>query len=189
MTSDRTAGTRAADTTVIALVAVMILVGKTVLRFPIHLSGHAGVLWIAALLIGRGVVRRRGAATMMGLVGGLLVGFVQPNDAGLLFTVAKYVVCGAALDVLTPLLGGRLDRLLPAVVAGATAHAAKVAVDLVQGLVAGVPASVLAPGLTVDLVLHIGFGVLAGLIAVFVLRALTVARIPQLAALEAEAGT
>jgi hypothetical protein len=177
----RTNNIPVADMTVIALVAVMILVGKTVLRVPIHVSGHAGILWIAALVIGRGVVRRPGAATLMALVGGLLVAFMQPTDAGLLFTVAKYVVPGVLLDVLAPLLGGRFDRIVPAIVAGAAAHAGKVAVDLVQGLVAGLTGPVLTVGLTASLALHITFGALGGLLAALVLRALMRARVPQLA--------
>jgi ABC-type thiamin/hydroxymethylpyrimidine transport system permease subunit len=167
------------DITVMALVAVLIVVGKSLLRMPISISGHAGVLWIGALVVGRGVVRKPGAATVMGLVGGLLVALVQPSDAGLLFGVAKYMLPGLVLDVLFPLFG-RFDRLLPAIVAGATAHAAKVAVDLLQGLVAGLPTNILFAGLTLDLVAHIAFGALGGLLGALVLRALLKANIPQL---------
>jgi hypothetical protein len=86
---------------------------------------------------------------------------------------------GLVLDVLFPLFG-RFDRLLPAIVAGATAHAAKVAVDLLQGLVAGLPTNILFAGLTLDLVAHIAFGALGGLLGALVLRALLKANIPQL---------
>jgi hypothetical protein len=167
--------------TVIALVGVMILLGKTLLRVPISISGHAGILWIAALLIGRGVVRKPGSATLMALVGGLLVAIAQPNDSGLVFTVAKYLLAGVTMDALAPLLDDRFDRLAPAAIVGALALAGKVAIDLVQGLVAGVPASVLAVGLTASLALHMAFGALGGAVAAFVLRALVRARIPQLA--------
>jgi len=183
-----TARLHVGDMTVIALVAVMMLLGKTLLRMPINLSGHAGVLWIAAMVIGRGVVRRPGAATAMGLVGGLLVAFAQPSDGGVFFTVAKYMVPGMLLDLLVPLLGGRMDRVLPAVVAGATAHVGKAAVGFAQGLVAGVPLPILTVGLTVDTALHIAFGALGGLIAAFVLQALVRARIPQLADLDGGGG-
>lgn len=167
------------DITVMALVAVLIVVGKSLLRMPISVSGHAGVLWIGALLVGRGVVRKPGAATMMGLVGGVLVALIQPSDSGLFFGVAKYMLPGLVLDGLFPLFG-RFDRLVPGIVAGATAHAAKVAVDLVQGLVAGLPTSVLFAGLTFDLVAHIAFGALGGLLGALVLRALIKADVPQL---------
>jgi len=172
---------RVADMTVIALVGVMIVIGKTVLRMPISVPGHAGVLWIAALVIGRGVVRRPGSATLMALIGGLLVAMMQPSDSGMLFTVAKYVIPGAVLDGLVPLLGGRLDRVVPAVVAGAAAHASKVVVDLAQGLIAGVPTGVLAVDLTAGTALHIAFGALGGLLGALVLQSLIRARIPQLA--------
>jgi len=170
-----------ADMTVIALIGVTMLVGKTLLRMPISVSGHAGVLWTAALVIGRGVVRRPGSAVLMGAVGGMLIAVFQPSDGGFFFAVAKYVAAGAVLDIMAPLVGERLDRIAPAVVAGALAHTGKVAVDLVQGIVAGVTAPVLAAGLTAETLLHIGFGALGGLIGALVLRALIRARIPQLA--------
>jgi hypothetical protein len=166
--------------TVIALVAVMILVAKMVLRMPIKVSGHAGVLWIAALLIGRAVVRYPGAATLMGLLGGTLVAVFAPADAAMFFTVAKYMLPGLVIDVLAPLLGERFDLLLPAIISGSAAHASKVLVDLMQGLAAGLSGSVLMAGLTVELLLHIAFGALGGLVAALVLRALIRAQIPQL---------
>lgn len=172
-------GFSVSDITVMGLVSVLIVVGKSFLRMPISVSGHAGVLWIAALVVGRMVVRKPGAATMMGFVGGLLVAIVQPSPSGFVFGIAKYVLPGLVLDLLVPMLG-RLDRIIPAIVVGATAHAAKVAVDVVQGVVAGLPTNVLVAGLTFDLITHIAFGALGGLLAALVLRALMKAKVPQL---------
>ena len=167
--------------TVIALVAVLVLVAKTVLRVPIKVSGHAGVLWIAALMIGRSAVRYPAAATIMGLIGGTLVAVFQPSDAGSLFTVLKYVLPGIALDLLAPLVGGRFDHVVPAMISGAAAHATKVLVDVVQGLVAGIPGPLLYAGLTVSLALHIAFGALGGLIAAQIVGILIRAQVPQMA--------
>jgi hypothetical protein len=169
--------------TVIALVAVMILIAKAVLRMPIKVPGHGGVLWIASLMVGRAVVRRPGTATLMGFLGGTLVAIFQPSDSVMYFTVAKYVLPGIVLDVLAPLLGDRFDRMIPAMLAGALAHSSKVLVDVLQGLVAGVPRAILTAGLTFELVLHIAFGALGGVIAALVLRTLIKAQIPQLAGL------
>ena len=171
------------DITVMALVAVLIVVGKSLLRMPISVPGHAGVLWIGALVVVKAVVRKPGAATVMGLVGGALVALIQPSDAGLFFGVAKYVLPGLVLDALFPLLG-RFDRLLPAIVAGATAHVAKVTLDLAQGLVTGLPTHVLLAGLTLDLVAHVAFGALGGLLGALVLRALMKTKVPQLGGLD-----
>lgn len=167
--------------TVIALVAVLMLIAKTVLRMPIKVSGHGGVLWIAALIVGRTAVRYPGSATLMGLLGGTLVAIFAPGDSAMFFTVAKYVLPGLVLDVLAPLLNNRFDRVLPAVFAGAAAHASKVLVDLVQGLAAGLTGPILMTGITVQLLLHIAFGALGGIVAVLVLRVLVRAQIPQLA--------
>ena len=170
--------------TVIALVAVMILIAKTTLRMPIKVPGHGGVLWIAALIIGRAVVRRPGSATLMGLIGGTLVAIFVPGDTAMFFTVLKYVLPGLMLDMLAPLFDGRFDRMPFAVLVGGVAHACKVVVDLLQGLAAGLPRSVLFTGVTFELALHIAFGALGGLIAAIVLRVLIRAQIPQLAELK-----
>jgi hypothetical protein len=167
--------------TVIALVAVMMLIAKMVLRMPIKMSGHGGVLWIAALLVGTAVVRRPGASLMMGFLGGTLVALFQPGDTAMFFTIAKYVLPGLVLEVLAPLLGYRFDQLLPAILAGAAAHASKVLVDVLQGIAAGLSGAVLMAGLTVELLLHIGFGALGGLVAAMLMRVLLRASIPQLA--------
>lgn len=173
--------------TVIALVAVLVVVAKTVLRLPIKVPGHAGVLWIAALIVGRVAVRRPGAATLMGLVGGTLVAIVQPSEAGLFFAVAKYVIPGIILDVLAPLFGDRLDRIPFAMAAGAAAHAGKVVVDVVQAYAAGLRGPLLFAGLTWELMLHIAFGALGGLIAALLLRTLLRAGLPQFDGLAGEA--
>ena len=93
------------DLTVITLVAVLVLVSKSVLRMPIKVPGHSGVLWIAALMVGRSAVRYPLSATLMGLLGGTLVALMQPSDAGPLFTVLKYVLPGMVLDVMVVPLG------------------------------------------------------------------------------------
>lgn len=184
--SSQSRGWHASDITVIALVGALILVGKMVLRFSISVSGHGGVLWIAALVVGRGVVRRRWAATLMGLVGGLLVAFLSPGSDGFL-NVLKYVLPGLTLDLLVPLFGSRLDRVVPAAIAGAAAHATKVLVDIIPGMIAGISPTFLFAGLGAKATLHIFFGALGGIIGALVLSGLHRAHIPQLAYLDSAA--
>lgn len=186
-TEPTTSRFRTSELTIIALVAVMVVVAKIALRMPIKVSGHAGVLWIAALIVGRAAVRRPGAATLMALLGGTLVAIFSPSDGGLVFTVAKYVIPGIILDVLAPLFGDRFDVIPYAMIAGAAAHAGKVAVDLVQGFAFGIRGPVLLAGLTAELVSHIAFGALGGLIAALLVRTLIRARVPQFVRL-ADAG-
>ena len=168
------------DLTVIALVAVLVLISKTVLRMPIKVPGHAGVLWIAALMVGRSAVRYPIAATLMGLLGGTLVAIFQPSDAGPIFTVLKYVLPGMVLDVLIVPMGGRFDQVMPSMLAGGAAHSTKVLVDVAQSLVAGITGPVLYAGLTFSLVLHIAFGALGGLIAAKIVGLLVRAQVPQM---------
>ena len=132
-------------------------------------------------MVGRSAVRYPIAATLMGLIGGTLVAIFQPSDAGSLFTVLKYVLPGMTLDLLAPLVGGRFDHVVPAMIAGGAAHATKVVVDLAQGLIAGITGPLLYAGLTVSLLLHIAFGALGGFIAAKMVGMLIRARIPQMA--------
>ncbi len=184
-------GIAVADITVIALVAVMIVLGKTITRIPISVSGHGGVLWIAALVIGRAIVRRPWAGTLMGVVGGLLVVMFQPSEAGPLFGALKYIVPGMVLDGLYPLLG-RFDQAVPAMLAGAAAHLSKVVVDFVQSfLLAGAnsnAAKIALVTLATETLGHLLFGILGGLLAAFVLKALIRAKIPQLRGRPEEGG-
>ena len=176
-------GIPVAEMTVFALVAVMMLLAKFMTRMPIKLPGHSGLLWMAALVIGRGVVKRPTAATLMGVVGGVLVAMFEPTRSGPFLVAAKYIVPGIVLDLLYPLLGS-LDRLVPAVFAGAIAHTSKVGVDVVEQIVLHLgdrTASFWALyTLAHDTVGHIVFGALGGMLGAFVLKALIRAKIPQL---------
>lgn len=176
----------AGEITVMALVGVFILVGKVLLRMPVKTSGHAGVLWIAALIIGRGVVRRPGAATIMAFVGGALIVMFFPNASGLFFPILKYVVPGMVLDVLAWAFGDRLYRIGPAIFTGAVAHVSKIPIDYLELVLKGIPAAIRNVQISADTVLHIGFGALGGLIGALVLKALIRARIPQLRDLPSE---
>jgi hypothetical protein len=150
------------------------------------------MLWIAALVIGRGVVRRPWAATLMGLIGGLLVAMFQPSDAGPLLAALKYIVPGMVLDGLYPLLG-RFDQVVPAMLAGGLAHLSKVGVDVVQAVLLQSSSQHaasywIAYTLATETLGHLLFGILGGLLAAFVLKALIRAKIPQLRGRPEEGG-
>jgi len=56
----------------LALIAALIVGAKITLNMPLHTPGHSGLFWMAFLVIGRGLVRKPGAGTLLGLVSGLL---------------------------------------------------------------------------------------------------------------------
>ena len=47
----------------LAQFAALIVVAKIALRLPLQLPGHSGLFWMAIVMVGAGVVPKRGAAT------------------------------------------------------------------------------------------------------------------------------
>jgi hypothetical protein len=158
----------------IALVAALIVAGKFYLRLPIHVPGHSGVIWMALLIAGVGIVGRPWAGTLIGLLSGALATFFLPGKEGLLVGV-KYLVPGVMVDILLPLMGRRLDRYIVAIVIGAAAHASKLAASYLMGLAAGISQDYLALGIGLAATLHVGFGALGGALGAVVLKLLRTA--------------
>lgn len=155
----------------IALIASLIIVGKFTFRMELHVPGHTGFYWMALLLIGTALVDRRGAGTLIGLFSGMLALVFVPGKEGVL-TGIKYFVPGVMVDVLRPLLGGRLDRALPAILIGACANISKLVTAYIIGIVTGIPSGFLALGLGFAATTHVAFGALGGWIGMWVIRRL-----------------
>lgn len=163
---------------IIALVSALIVAAKFYLNLPIHVPGHSGIFWMALIVIGVGIVRRPGAGTLIGLVSGILATLFVPGRQGI-FVGVKYLSAGFTVDVLTQLLGGRLDRYLVAILVAAAGNVAKLASAYLIGALAGVPGGFLALGLGLASSTHLAFGALGGWIGAVVLKRLRRAGIPE----------
>jgi ABC-type thiamin/hydroxymethylpyrimidine transport system permease subunit len=159
------------DITRIALVSALIIAARSLLRVPLHIPGHSGVLWMALLIVGKGIVRKPAAGTLIGLVTGIAAVALVPGKEGIL-TGLKYLVPGITVDLLTPLFRGRLDRIVPAALIAAAAHVAKLMTALIMGVALGIPSGFLALGLGFAAATHLGFGVLGGVLGAVVLARL-----------------
>lgn len=166
----------------LALIAALIVISKLVFNMPLRVPGHSGLFWMALMVIGRGVVRRPGAGTMLGLVAGLLAVAVMPGRLGLL-TWVKYAAPGMLLDFIAPLIGSRFEDPLLGTFAGALANLAKLLLSLLVTLAMGLPAGYIAVGLGFSAITHAIFGALGGLAGAMVLRRLFALKIPQVQAL------
>jgi len=156
---------------IVALVSALIVGAKFYLRMPLHVPGHSGLLWMALLVVGVGLIRRPGAGTLIGLLTGLMAMVLLPGRQGLLVG-AKYFIPGLLFDVLAPLMGNRLDRVVVAMAIAAAANVAKLATAYLIGLIAGVPGGFLALGLGFAATTHLVFGALGGLAGSLVLKRL-----------------
>ncbi len=155
----------------LALLAALIVVTKMVLRMPIRVPGHSGVLWMAALVIGRGLVRRPWAGTVLGFVSGVLaVLFVGGAEGPLLWV--KYLAPGVVLDGVDLLIPGGLHDRFIATLAGGIANCAKLLSATVIALLMGLDAGFLVVGLGASALSHAFFGAIGGWLGSFLLKRL-----------------
>ena len=170
----------------LALLAALIVVTKMVLRIPIRVPGHSGVLWMAALVIGRGLVRRPWAGTVLGFVSGVLaVLFVGGAEGPLLWV--KYMAPGMVLDLIDVLVPIGLHDRFVGTLAGAIANCAKLLSSTVIALLMGLDAGFLVVGLGASAVSHAFFGAIGGWLGSYLLTRLEpIFRMHQPAAMAAD---
>jgi hypothetical protein len=159
------------DLALLSLVAALCVLAKMVLRMPLHVPGHSGVLWVALYVIGRGLVDKRGAGVLLGVVAGVLATFAGFGDTGPLEWV-KWVAAGVILEVLVLVLPGDLRSWLKAAIVGGGLHLGKLAGLTLAGFILRVPFAVLFLGLGYSATMHVVFGVIGGLLGAGVLREL-----------------
>jgi hypothetical protein len=151
----------AREIVVIALVGALIAISKGVLRIPMKVPGHTGIVWMALFVVGWGMVRKPWAGIAIGMISGVLAVALAPGQEGLLIWI-KYAAPGVVFDVAGLAFGATLTRAVPAVLIGAIANVAKLLANLALAVLLGLPAGFLAVGLGLATVTHVVFGALGG---------------------------
>jgi hypothetical protein len=159
------------DLVLIALIAALCMLAKLVLRIPVHVPGHSGVLWVALFVICRGLVDKRGTGILLGVITGLLATFMGFGSQGPL-EWTKWVAAGILLEVLVLVVPGDLRSPLKAAIVGGGLHLGKLAGLTLAGVVLRVPYSLLFLGLGLSATTHVIFGVVGGLLGALALREL-----------------
>jgi hypothetical protein len=151
--------------------AGLIVVAKIALRLPLQLSGHTGIFWMAIIIIAAKVVPKKGAASMVGLLSGILAAFLGLGDFGALDTLVSYTVVGVGTDLALLLLGNP-ENLITATLAGTLGHFAKFLVKWAFGAISGAPVGFVALGLAKAMLGYMVFGAIGGLLGGLTLLAL-----------------
>jgi len=155
----------------LALLAALVVVAKISLRLPLQMSGHSGIFWMAIIIVGAGIIPKRGAASLVGVTSGVLAAFLGLGDFGALNTLLSYAAVGVGTDLALWLLG-RPENLVVATLAGTLGHMAKFLVKWGMGTITGAPVGFVALGLAKALVGYVVFGALGGLLGALTLQAL-----------------
>ena len=167
------------DLLVLALFADLAMLGKGLLRIPLHVPGHSGIVWVALFVVARGLVDKKGAGLVLGLIAGVVATVLGYGEIGPL-EWTKYVAAGALLEAVCLVVPGPLDGFAKAALAGAAAHLGKLASMLFVSLALRLPLGFAVLGLGVSAVTHLAFGLVGGLLGAVLLRALR--RIPYFSA-------
>ena len=155
----------------LALFAALVVVAKIGLRLPLQMPGHSGIFWMAIVVVGAGIVNKRGAASLIGVTSGILATFLGMGDFGAINTFLSYAIVGVGTDLALLILPD-LEQPVTATVAAAIGHMGKFLVKWLFGVVTGAPIGFLALGLLWAMLGYIVFGGLGGLLGSLTLKAL-----------------
>jgi len=126
------------DVLLLALFAAAVLGLRAAMRWHVHVPGHAMAGTAFALVIARGCLPLRSAATLCGALAGVGTAAFGMGKGGPLL-IAKLALPGIAIDAGSALLGARARGDLRAgallgAAAGATGFAPVVAIELLAGV-------------------------------------------------------
>ena len=141
----------------LSLMAALVYVFKTFFRTPIQLPGHTAIFWVIPFIIGMGVTRKFGAGTYIGVLSGLLIGFVGMADVGPL-KVFEYVAMGFTMDLLALVFKGHLANPLVGVILGAFGSFVKLVVNYTITGALITNANVILVGIGIAGSVHLIFG-------------------------------
>lgn len=118
--------------------AVLILSAKAALRFHLKIPGHSMLFTLFFLLLARGCVRHKLAASFTGLLAGIMTVVLGMGKGGPLVLI-KYLLPALMVDGMAAVLGAALFQsmslcLLTAVLAASTRFISDVVVDTLAGL-------------------------------------------------------
>lgn len=155
----------------IGFCAVFAVLARMMLRLHLHISGHAMLVTVFFLLLARGSVRYRLAASFAGLLAGsasLFLGFAKSGP----FMLVKYLAVALIIDVAGLLLPGLFRNYVLCALVGGCAGATKFFTAYSVNYLAGMDRTVNLQGSLLEAAGAILFGVLGGLLVPVVIRRL-----------------
>ena len=134
---------------------------------PLGIPGHSAILWLTPLVVGRALIRKDGAGTLMGIsvaLWGLPIGLGGGVFHGFVHNLGLYGFTGLALDLSARLPHINIRNPFGAIFCGAIAHMIKFAFIVTAALTSSVTTHFLLVGFLKSAGLHLAFGAAAGLI-------------------------
>ncbi|BEQ13968.1 ECF transporter S component [Desulfoferula mesophila] len=148
-----------------------IVIARAALRMHLHLTGHSMFFNLFFLLLARGVVRRFGAATLAGVVAGLLCMFLGLGKDGPLLIV-RYGLLGLIVDLGFALYPRLAYSYVACFVCGAAAALTRGLFLAVADLMAGMETAVMIQHVLLNSAMNMAFGAAGGLLVPPVIKRL-----------------
>jgi hypothetical protein len=155
----------------LGMLGALVVVANVGLRFPIRMPGHSGIVWMALLVIARGIVPKHGASSFAAVLSGVLAALMGVGDKGALNTLLSYAAAGVGVDIVCALVRAP-DRATVCAVAGAVGNLAKLGVKVLLELWIGIPTGFVLLGRVYPAVTYTVFGAAGGYLGFLVLQAL-----------------
>ena len=156
------------EVTLLSLMAALVYVLRALIKTPIRLPGHNGVLWVIPIILGVGIVKKTGSATYVGALAGVMISFLGASNEGP-FKIPEYLVMGLTIDILAAMFRGHMDNLLAGFIVGAIGNLAKLAINYIVTILSGIPANFILAGLGLAATSHLIFGGLGGFFSALIL--------------------
>lgn len=160
-----------ADVIRLTMFGTLISVSRFVSQMPIGIPGHTSVYWMGLLILGKGLIPKFGAGTIMGIVSGILAVVFGLGKEGPLLAF-KCIVPGVLLDILAVLFLHRLESIWVAAIIGALISWSKLLASIVLGIILDIPMVFLALGFGYATLLHMVFGAAGGALAAMLIKRL-----------------
>ncbi|SFH10185.1 hypothetical protein SAMN05660649_03868 [Desulfotomaculum arcticum] len=160
-----------ADVIRLTMFGTLISVSRFVFQMPIGVPGHTSVYWMGLLMLGKGLIPKFGAGTIMGIVSGLLAIVFGLGKEGPLLAF-KCIVPGVLLDILAILFLNKLESVWVGVIIGALISWSKLLASIALGVILDIPMVFLAMGFAYATLLHVVFGAAGGVLAAVLIKRL-----------------
>lgn len=158
------------DTLRLTMFGTLIAIANNILRMPLHMPGHTSIWWMGILVLGRGLIPKKGAGITMGIVSGIVTVLLGDKDGVMVFF--KFLMPGIMLDVISPLFFNKLESPIIGAICGALASLAKMTANLALGVALNLPMVFLTLGLGFTAISHVIFGAIGGVVATLLIKRL-----------------
>lgn len=150
------------DALYLSFCAIFIVIAKAVLRLHLHVTGHSMVFTMFFMILARGCVQRKGAATFVGLIAGVMcLVFGMGAKSGPL-VVLKFLLPGIVIDVAAILYPLLAQRYVACIIVGAVAAGSRVIIlGLIDWLV-GMERELILQHMVLLSAMNMAFGAIGG---------------------------